>query len=263
MTLLLTGVTTEGIVMAADSMVTARSTHTPEAQKLYRIPHLTGGVSVWGRGNLEADRPDVWLKQFLNRSDGEFETLSGFADTLAQDAADYFGAVDLNQKRTVDDVRASLGFHVAGYENGDILFFNINNYTAEGRDPAAVRLAPKHKKVRTAVDENGVYQVRNGDWEPFGEYFKKFTEFGKDYTRKSGDRFIIPYPPDDLVQWAKFYGFQVLLMSGIYELSNLTPYRNRASIGGDVNVLMMEPDTVIKGVQQLVIGERGLQLERV
>lgn len=249
--------------MTADSMVTKRSTHTPEAQKLYRIPDLTGGVSVWGGGNLGDDRPDTWLKRFLDRTAGEFETVSEFADALADNATEYFGAVNLNQKRMVDDVLASLGFHVAGFEDGDILFFNINNYTEEGRDPASVRLAPKHEKVRTAVAETGMYQVRNGDWEPFGEYFKKFTEFGRDYTRKSGDLFIIPYPQEELVQWAKFYGFQVLFMSGIYELSNLTPYKGSASIGGDVNVLMIEPDAVIKGVQKLLIGDRGLQLERV
>lgn len=247
--------------MAADSMVTKRMTQVPEAQKLYKVPGLVGGVSVWGGGGPGADSPDVWLRSFVEEHGEEWGSVTEFAAGLGMAAAEYFGEVRLYRKRTAPEFLASLGFHVAGFEDGKLMFFNIHNN--QGKARAKVRVNPAHGKVRSVVDEGGAFHVRNGDWEPFGEYFQKFTEFGEVYTQKSGEPFVIPYPPDKLSQWAKFYGFQVLLMSGIFQLSNLTPQIDRATIGGEVNVLMMEPDTVIGGMQKLVVSDRGLKLERV
>ncbi len=201
------------------------------------------------------------MRRLIQDIEGEYDSISTFAEIVQQAASKYFGEVPLYRKRTRDEFLASLGFHVCGYENGEIVFYNIHNN--QGEPKASVNLNPASDKFRLRIAQDGHFHVRNGDWEPFGNYFRKFKEFGNEFAQKNRDGFEIPYPADDLQQWAKFFGFQVLLMSEIFQLSDLTPQFDKSSIGGEVNLLTMEPDAVIAGLQKLVVSDLGLKLEQV
>lgn len=256
MTLVLTQFTDEGIVMAADTMSTIGGNTYPNATKLYKLPGMDAGVSVWGR-SPQFVSPEEWLAEFIEREADSMASINEFAHEL-EDQAQELGKPDLNEQ-IMGIPRTSLGFHVAGYESdGGVRFYNIHNGLKDG-EPTTVSLADKSQSVNRDFDI-----VRNGAWEDYAILFDRITEFTETINRVSEKNFQIPYP-STLPNFAKYLGFQIMIVSAIHELSNFSGRGSSPIIGGNIHVLMISPEGVVNGERKTLAidpnqPEEGIQL---
>jgi hypothetical protein len=120
MTLIISELTSYGIVMVADTTVT----HTAilpsgriervlnGVQKLQIIPYLPAGVSMWGLGNITLSNKstistDIWLVDFIRRH-SDLTSIQDFADALKKEL-----------QQLVGNLKEPMGFHLAGYVEVD------------------------------------------------------------------------------------------------------------------------------------------------
>lgn len=260
MTLVLTQFTDKGIVMAADTMATIGRRSYPNATKLYAIPELNAGVSVWGHSTTK-ESPDEWLSDFVHNKAGLFDSIDKFAQELETQAREDFEK-QKSKPQITGEPRASLGFHVAGYDDDEEeRFFNINN-KSEGGDAALVELGNASREAQKKIKEHLMWIVRNGVWEDYAILFNHIAGFSQELN--SAIDFRLPDPPT-LTNYAKYLGFQILLVSAIHELSSLSENGSRPIIGGKIHVLMISPDGIVDGKRKTLAidpeePEKGIQL---
>jgi hypothetical protein len=87
--------------------------------KLFRIPHLSGGVSYFGLAKVRNTYLSDWLAAFINKS-AHLHTLRDFSVELRN---------ELNMAMPADILRAHFsGFHICGYnQNGIPEFWFLTN----------------------------------------------------------------------------------------------------------------------------------------
>lgn len=242
--------------MVADRMVTYRtytkSESEPTKDKVYKVPDLDAGVSVWGGvGNLDLTR---WLSDFIEDSTGNHSELLDFAKALEEKAVDDFGEQKLAEG-IFGQERASVGFHVAGFNRQEkARFYNINNSRNEEVAEATVELEC-HNWVQARVENGTPLVVRNGGWEYYAIFFKGLIEFASEIASLSGHDFEIPNP-SILENRAKYLGFQIIVVGGIYQLRGVT-----STIGGEPLVLMIDRDGIRDDIKTVQIDpEEGILL---
>ncbi|HER54302.1 MAG TPA: hypothetical protein ENO13_00165 [Candidatus Bathyarchaeota archaeon] len=141
MTLIITELSSYGISMVADSAITMDIIMPITrvighrvyfgATKLRPIPKLEAGISFWGEGQIGDIDTDVWILNFIQRNEENYESLEDFASLLQDELREYVPEIIDPQ-----DLRyGTLGFHLAGYENhnDDMLptFWHIHNGQSE------------------------------------------------------------------------------------------------------------------------------------
>lgn len=125
MTLLLTHVTSLGIVFAADRAIVMQNTSgvitgfVGFKQKIFQLPHLNAGVGFFGQATVNNVPMDVWLTDFIKVQESS-SSLFDFASALKN-------RLENEQKRTL----FGTGFHICGYSNRSRLgreFYFLKNY---------------------------------------------------------------------------------------------------------------------------------------
>jgi hypothetical protein len=133
MTLVLTELSSVGIVMAADSAITYKDEQTGVIKrvdkkgwpKLVRVPRIKAAVSYWGTvGAVTKKQFNLWLKEKVIDS-GVYNDLPSFADHLAE-------VLNKACRNAPLETGQDVGVHVAGYHKWEDgipkpTFFHVHN----------------------------------------------------------------------------------------------------------------------------------------
>ncbi len=268
MTLVVTDLSSNGIVMATDSaislMVNGKIKHVDEKgwPKLFYVPKIRAGLSYWGAiGALTTQRFDEWLKKII-AEENEYATAGEFAQVLADRANTAAGGKPLGDK-------CDVGFHLAAHVEthpGKIrpALWHIHNGHGEYRyavAPAGVRDWNEITSVRYSwvAEPRRLFKPNPDSPEP-GLSLERYDEILKDgYITRNGQFFMFVVLFDRIREAFRFLNltpnirvpgaimsigarkglisFYMKTIIGAYKLSNLRP-----SVGGKAQILYIRPD---------------------
>lgn len=259
MTLILTWLFHEGIVMGTDSAVT-RTIPSPSGEsvrriltgyrKVYHIPKTNAGISCWGKGKVEDYPLDVWLPDFIYSHEEDYDNIHEFAISLQDKLGD--AVPELTDPEGSYHYRyGDRGFHLAGYVDYQgkpvPTVYHIHNGQSETNpeiNPRKINAnndLPPHE-VLDLFSKNKAPHVRNGDFRLYAIIFDRLTglfcEFYKS-SRESSRPFIFPDPrkfESILNGNSEFVRFWIRLVRDVYALSNMPEI-----IGGDISILSIAP----------------------
>ncbi len=168
MTLILTELTTAGIVMAADSAITKMHNgkiidiDQQRMTKILKVPKIGAAISFWGVIGAVTKTPfDQWLQGVINT--GNYNDLESFADILA---------VALNDSCNGNPLKSGeeVGIHVAGYapwEDKKLRPFFYHIHNGHGQ------FIPEHE-----IDNNGRLLAVRTKWDSDArKLFEKHQDF--------------------------------------------------------------------------------------
>lgn len=243
MTLILTELSSLGIVMSADSAVTRTQTTSGlshvvpnHANKLQTVPYLNAGISCWGMGSINGISTDQWLANFINRN-SSIKSLQTFAQTLSN---------ELNTNLPSNpSVVSRLGFHLAGYEDHfgypTPSFYHIHEgesttLKARGISVDPLKFNPNHDlppdEFLKLSSVGEIWITRNGDYQLYAQMFGLLESF---FNHLLTIGIKIPNTVD-LSERANYLVFQIRTVSELYKMSNLIP-----GIGGGIHYLTINP----------------------
>ncbi len=241
MTLVLTEISSYGIVMGADSAVTCQ-TPLPNGQignrvlmgvqKLFPIPYLQAGASCWGYGQIGNIETDIWLGEFITRCQGQSQTLQAFATLLRDELNRIIPPTQSGQ--------AEAGFHLAGFvlKNGRLPdFWHIHNGPSQFFQNINTHIFNANHDLGGAITQGGYnpnnpyFIVRNGDYLFYAAWWEDFESLLNSTLRQRN----INIPRPSLEGRAEYIRFQIRIISQIYGMSTLLP-----SIGGEITTLTID-----------------------
>jgi len=264
MTLILTWLFHEGIIMGTDSAVT-QTVPSPSGRgmrriltgyrKVYKIPKINAGISCWGSGTVGDYRLDIWLPDFIESRASEYDSVDSFATLLQSELRDLVpeltAEVDSHEYRY-----GSRGFHLAGHVEykGRIVptFYHIHNGQSEVFDTINPRIINANHdlppdEVLKLFRKNMAPHVRNGDFQFYSIIFNNLTSLFNEFYKKiriNGRPFIFPDIPkfeDPLDGYSEFVRFWIRLVRDVYALSSMPEI-----IGGDISTLRITPTGEMK-----------------
>jgi len=216
MTLVVSDVTSHGIVMVGDSAITriTRSKNKCEkrekrelsedlAAKVHYSKEANIGVTVWGDyPSVDEERLDVRVRRFVEEEVCSGMDIEGVAERLTEMLNEklFPGGGNRDEKR--------LGLHIAGYKDGLPRLWHI--HTGEKEKPQhELRLHKDFPEGQHLCDEcagkylgdKGFFHLRNGYYPVFAALFDAMMVYGNGVRRFLGCEF----PPDDLDGRLEFY----------------------------------------------------------
>jgi hypothetical protein len=252
MTLVLTWLFPEGIVMGADSAVTQHAS-TPSGRripriltglrKVYHIPKINAGISCWGKGRIGNYPVDVWLPDFIDSHENEYDTIYDFAILLQDELREL--VPELSAPEGSREYRyGNRGFHLAGfveYQGRTVpTFYHIHNGQSETYPNINPRIINANhdlppQRVLELFSQRRIPHVRNGDFilytQIFDRLYQLFNQFPNRLRFPDPTKFESP-----LSAYSEFVRFWIRLVRDIYALSNLPEI-----IGGEISVLSIAP----------------------
>jgi hypothetical protein len=117
MTLIVSDVSLNGIVLAADSNISSGTVRLSQERKVFRIPRLSAGLSFAGPYGIAGRPMDEWLTDFIV-SDTATTGLAEFGESLA---------ARLTEERARDAAPSRVIIHLAGYEGGTPVHRHLSN----------------------------------------------------------------------------------------------------------------------------------------
>ena len=258
MTLILTWLFHEGIVMGTDSAVT-RTIASPSGvrirriltgyKKVYHIPKINAGISCWGKGEVDGYPLDVWLPDFISHEEnyGDIHELAISLQNRLRDAVPELTCPEDSVHYRYGD----RGFHLAGYVEyqGQQVptCYHIHNGQSETNpdiNPRKINAnhdLPPHIVLKVFSEDKAPH-LRNGDFRLYARIFERLTALFLDLhmrSRESGSLFIFPDPSkfmSILDCYSEFVRFWIRFLRDVYALSNIPEI-----IGGDISILSIAP----------------------
>ena len=177
MTLIITELKNDGIVMVADSAITSKIT-TPRnqeytrirtgAKKLQKIEYLQAGISMWGLGCIEGIPTDVWVEEFIEMN-LRIKTIDTFVKTLTRRLNEVLGKID-----------EPLGFHIAGFVEHDGIkkptFYHTRNSDGPYQNYHYHEFVSGNDIPPTLFPKGRGHTTRNGDFGPYAGLVDKVNE---------------------------------------------------------------------------------------
>jgi hypothetical protein len=255
MTLILTELSQYGIAMVADSALTVPTLLPRERQYIYRVyfgvtklrpvPKLQSGISFWGEGKIGDIDTDVWLSDFINRTETNYKSLTDFTSLLRDELRENIKPITDPQNLRY----GTIGFHVAGYVdhkgNRVPTFWHVHNGQSEVYDNIDPTIVNANNDLPPDVVQQYITDIStkgNEDWQSIrnGDFLTVYAPFIavmnalQDYLKKNAK---VNIPTKSLKGRAEYLAFQVRTIRDLYALSeDLLP-----SIGGNVAVLTIAP----------------------
>lgn len=237
MTLIISEITSLGIVMVADTAVT-ESVKLPSGKelvrvlngfkKLQKIPYLSAGISMWGNGYVGSMPTDMWLSDFIE-SRTDLDSIHSFADELANELQASNGTN-----------KEPMGLHLAGYVEVDgekrPTLYHIRNVDGtyehfEFHDFIAGHDYPPVRKEDLPTGRH--YTLRNGDYGTYAHIHATVETMLPLIQERL--KITIPYP--NLQSRVAYHAAWVRFVSNLYGCSGL--YK---TIGADVDAIGIYPD---------------------
>lgn len=254
MTLVVSWVSSSGVVMAGDSATTysggQRSIVRFDALKVLPIARQRAGISTWGEGQI-GDLPiDIWLERWFEDRVVAEDTI----ETVSQRLVDTLNHVlRLNTDRpSIGDRR--MGLHIGGWlrtESGSIPVLWHIHRGHQGDPPGELCLYRDYPEngfanpryawnnyaeyLKHLRDSSSHFVVlRNGIYQPFAAYQERLFWL----LSELNDHFGLGMPEFPTLEWwGEFVQFQVQTMVKLYHL-----YDGPEVIGGTVPYLLIPPD---------------------
>jgi len=264
MTLILTWLFHEGIIMGADSAVT-QTIPSPSGtgerrvltgyRKVHKIPKINAGISCWGKGNVGEYRTDIWLPDYITSRESEYDSIHSFALLLQDELRDLIPEITAPED-TIEYRYGNRGFHLAGYTeyggNQVPTFYHIHNGQSEIYPEINPRIINANhdlppQEVLDIFSKNMAPHVRNGDFMFYAIIFNTLSALFDQFYKKIriGDTpFVFPNIPkfeEPLEGYSEFVRFWIRLVRDVYALSNVPEI-----IGGNISILSITPDGVMK-----------------
>ncbi len=264
-TIVISDISNLGVAMVADTAITIDDRSFVGFQKLFKVPQINAGISIWGNLNIRGTDADEWIRHFINNYIPEDMNLSDMANRLKEKLNDTFRDRLINENRKMEEMgihgACRMGMHVAGFENDIPRLFHINNgdykvaFTERGIIEVSINSTEEHivenpplrefsiDAVTPRIYEEGQYDRRlNGD---IGIFRYLYDELKPIFKGLEEFNCVIPYPPT-LEMRGEYLRFLVNTFKELYMLSSENinrnsdrppPMANYMHIGGPVTVL--------------------------
>jgi len=129
MTLVVSEISKEGIVIIGDSAVTYKYSDgsmdvEAGAVKAQYISKINAGISMWGHGEVGGLSLDKWIKDFIETQTMNDDTIESFGLRLVS-VLNRLHQKEIDNGNTWEKLRS--GFHLAGYIEGKPHLFHVHN----------------------------------------------------------------------------------------------------------------------------------------
>jgi hypothetical protein len=245
--ILITEVTSFGVVMLADSIISGAAegkagSHAGSAgvRRLLAVPSLHAGVGYWGMDELAGRVTDAWLTEFLAEHAARCATVGDLARALADELNRLVGPVPGGQ--------FNLGFHVAGHEDdGDESlpsFYHVHAGVSQALQMRGISVDPDRFNAnhdlppslsRDLVAQGRMYLTHNGQFQLYSLLLQLLGSLSQ-HLRPRG--VVIPSQAN-LAGRVDYLTFQVRTVAELYRLSNLGPL-----VGGTLRYLALRPGEI-------------------
>ncbi len=251
-TLVITKLTRFGVTMVADSAITYDGRRSFVGyQKLFPVPQINAGISIWGNLDIKGTDADEWIKYFIKNYVTEDIELSELAEKLRKKLNETFG-------NSLIEENNRMGLHVAGFDrNRGPTLYAINNgdykmmMSERGSIEVSVDSTEEHIienpplrrfEIDTVyLDEKEQDGRKNGD---FGIYDFLAEKLDSIFVELKQYNFFVPYPIN-LEMLGEYLRFMISSTKEIYRLSSenrrtygsVPPTIDYMHIGGPVTVL--------------------------
>jgi len=242
--------------MGTDSAVT-RTITTPSGKatrriltgyrKVYEIPKIKAGISFWGKGKIGNFPLDVWIPDFIQSHEDEYDNIHDFSFLLQDTLRDLIP--ELTAPEGSYEYRyGNRGFHLAGYveyqKQQVPTFYHIHNGQSETRPDINPRIINANhdlppQKVLELFLERKYPNVRNGDFHIYSLLFRTILNQlmglrieGRPFKILDSSKFN-----SKIEAHSEFVRFWIRLVRDIYALSELPEI-----IGGDISIISITPN---------------------
>jgi hypothetical protein len=229
MTLVVSDISSLGVVMVGDSAVTRRKVGqreevVPNAVKVQYCQRANIGVSMWGYANAGPKRLDHWMASFLENDVKATDTVRCVGTRLAQKLNPVLSA---SRKPWKDLV---CGIHVAGFKDGLPCLYHV--HCGHDNEPAhELRLYRDFPDDQNWSEyffnyllQHSFIHLRNGYHPLFAPLFDNILE----YSKALRAHFNISFPMKTLQARFDFYKLLVKFVAGVLPVSGLAPRVNDA-----------------------------------
>lgn len=238
MTLVVSDISSLGIVMVGDSAVTrSDGSVVSGALKVQYSEAANMGFALWGTAGVDNRRLDFWLADFISNGIKAGDTVEAVGKRLADD----LNPILLKSGNSWSSMVR--GIHVAGFRNGLPVLFHV--HCGHDNEPAhELRLYkdyPDDQNWSESFFERtlsfGFIHLRNGYHPLFAPLFQRALQYAGDLRAN----FNIQIPHPSLDGRLEFYKLLVRYVAGTLKASKLTPGVNDAlsAIGFTVNGLQI------------------------
>lgn len=251
-TLVITKLSKFGVAMVADSAITYDGRRSFVGyQKLFPVPQINAGISIWGNLDINGTDADEWIKYFINKDVTKDIELSELAEKLREKLDETFGDNLIEENNR-------MGLHVAGFDrNRGPTLYTINNgdykimmsergsieVSVDSTEENIIENPPLRRfEIDTVyLDEKEQTGRKNGD---FGAYDFLAEKFKTIFVELQQYNLSVPYP-NNLEMTGEYLRFMINSTKEIYRLSSenrrvygsVPPTIDYMHIGGPVTVL--------------------------
>lgn len=227
MTLVVSDISSLGVVMVGDSAVTQHQPGQSEkvvsnAVKVQYSPKANVGIAMWGYANAGDKRLDHWVASFLqsqvNSNDNPEEIGKRLANQLNP-------ILSLSGRQWKDMV---CGFHIAGYRDGLPCLYHVHcgHNTEPAHELRLYKDFPDDQKwseyLFDYLLQYSFIHLRNGYHPLFGPLFDSIL----DYSKTLRTNFNISFPMRTLQARLDFYKLLVKFVAAVLPASGLAPRVN-------------------------------------
>lgn len=217
MTLIVSEISSYGIVMVGDSAITRKkngsAAYHDGCVKVQFSEKARIGFSIWGRANVGNRRMDEWLSEFIEKRIGDNEPIESVGQRLAD---------ELNAELKAEQQCFQRGIHIAGYvDNLPVLWHVHSGHLDEA--PHEIKLyrdyPPTNMEVwerEEAFGSGGFWQLRNGRFKHFSVLF----EHVQSYTETLREILGTTFPPPDIKGRLEFYKMLIKFVAGVLQVSD-------------------------------------------
>lgn len=220
MTLVISDVSSFGVVMVGDSAVTDQSNGAVSsgAAKVQYSPLANIGFALWGNAHVDHRRLDVWLGEFISTRISRADTVEEIGQRLATDLNSILSSTGQPWRNLVR------GIHLTGFRNGVPVLFHVHcgNDNEPAHELRLYRDFPDDQHWSEAYYRRmlnfSFIHLRNGYHPLFAPLFDRAVQYAGDLRAQ----FNIQLPHPSIEGRLEFYKQLVRYVAGTLKAARLS-----------------------------------------
>lgn len=221
MTLVVSDISSHGIVMVGDSAVTIEENGIQKTEsgavKVQYSRAANIGFAIWGNALVDKKRLDKWLAEYIKNHVHTGDSVL----EVAQRLADHLNPI-LSKSR-ISWATLRRGIHMAGYREGYPVLFHVHCGPENGpyHELRVHKDFPDDQRWTNEEFEqylrNAFIHLRNGYYKIFAPLFDQMLRFASQLRQGLG----IDFPPDNLIGRLNFYKILVKFVADVLQVSEI------------------------------------------